>query len=234
MSSAAGSAGLQPLAMSARRSLILPTLTLHLERCCWHSLCWLQAQTSASACSSCAACTCPCSSRLAHATAVPASTSAAGVLAARAPQYWSMRWCQEAGAHLVRNVRLAAMNGDVPVQDQRMIEVVSRGLLLWDGVQLAVDATVVSRVTNSGDARPAADTEPGWAVASRQTYPSCRDDRRSTRHGKKGPSDFVCGISARENDKQSGPSRLPATSHPAWLNTKRGRTDSVNGQDCRP
>ena len=41
------------------------------------------------------------------------------------------RVCQEAGAHVVRNARLADMNLDVPVQDGRRIEVVATGLPLW-------------------------------------------------------------------------------------------------------
>ena len=86
------------------------------------------------------------------------------------------RVCQEAEAHVVRNVRLAGMNLDVPVQDERRVEVVANGLPLWHGAHLAVDATIVSPVTDSGDARPEPDTEPGRAVDAaarhkrRQTY----------------------------------------------------------------
>ena len=39
------------------------------------------------------------------------------------------------------------MNVDVPVADDRRIEVVANGLALWHGSQQAVDATIVSPVT---------------------------------------------------------------------------------------
>ena len=85
------------------------------------------------------------------------------------------RVCQEAGAHVARNVRLADMNLEVPVQDECRIEVVAKGLPFWHGAQLAVDATIVSPVNGSGDARPGADTEPGRAAgqsASQSASPS--------------------------------------------------------------
>ena len=40
-------------------------------------------------------------------------------------------------ARVARNVRLADMNLDVPVADERRIEVVANGLPLWNGPQLA-------------------------------------------------------------------------------------------------
>ena len=46
------------------------------------------------------------------------------------------------------------MNIDVPVADARCIEVVANGLPLWHGSQLALDATIVSPVTRSGEAHP--------------------------------------------------------------------------------
>ena len=72
---------------------------------------------------------------------------------------------------------LADMNIDVPVSDDRRIEVVANGLSLWHGAQQAVDATIVSPVTRAGDAQPGADVHPGRAVAAaarrkrHQTYP---------------------------------------------------------------
>ena len=76
------------------------------------------------------------------------------------------------------------MNIDVPVADDRRIEVVANGLALWHGSQQAVDATIVSPVTRAGDARPGADVHPGRAVDSaarrkrRQTYPELERARR--------------------------------------------------------
>ena len=109
-----------------------------------------------------------------------------GVLAARAPplERAVARVCQEAGAHVVRNLRLGDMNLDVLVPDERRIEVVANGLPLSHGAQLAVDATIVSPVTGSGDVRPRVDTEPGRAVDAaerrkrRQTYPELERARR--------------------------------------------------------
>ena len=53
------------------------------------------------------------------------------------------------------------MNLDVPVSDERRIEVVANGLPLWHGSQLALDAT-----TRRGEAHPRADVQPSCAVAA--------------------------------------------------------------------
>ena len=76
----------------------------------------------------------------------PAACATAGVLASRTiPLERALaRVCREAGARVARNVRLADMNLDVPVQDARRIEVVCNGLPLWHGEQLAVDSSVPS------------------------------------------------------------------------------------------
>ena len=75
------------------------------------------------------------------------------------------------------------MNIDVPVADDRRIEVVANGLALWHGSQQAVDATIVSPVTRAGGAQPGADVHPCRAVDSaarrkRQTYPELERARR--------------------------------------------------------
>ena len=92
---------------------------------------------------------CRCRARLDERGDHRSACATSGVLAARAPplERAVARVCQEAGAHVVRNVRLANMNLDVPVHDERRIEVVAKGLPLWHGAQLAVDATIVSPVT---------------------------------------------------------------------------------------
>jgi hypothetical protein len=91
--------------------------------------------------------------------------------------------CQEAGARVVRNMRLADMNLDVPVGDERRIEVVANGLPLWHGAQLAIDATIVSPVTGRGEAQAGAAEHPGRALANaaqrkRRTYPELVRARR--------------------------------------------------------
>eukprot|EP00439_Symbiodinium_sp_Y106_P043344 s3708_g5.t1 len=76
------------------------------------------------------------------------------------------------------------MNLDVPVSDERRIEVVANGLPLWHGSQLALDATIVSPLTRRGEAHPRADVQPGCAVAAAarrkrfQTYPELESARR--------------------------------------------------------
>ena len=88
-----------------------------------------------------------------------------GVLASRALplERAVVRVCQEAGARVARNVRLADMTIDVPVSDERRSEVVANGLALWHGSQQAVDATIVSPVTRAGEAQPGAAVQPGRA-----------------------------------------------------------------------
>ena len=115
-----------------------------------------------------------------------AACATAGVLASRAiPLERALaRVCREAGARVARNVRLADMNLDVPVQDARRIEVVCNGLPLWHGEQLAVDATLVSPLGRDGQPRANADAHPGIVVAQatrrkqRQTYPELERARR--------------------------------------------------------
>ena len=81
-------------------------------------------------------------------------------------------------------MRVADMNIDVPVVDDRRINVVANGLPLWHGAQLAVDATLVSLVTRAGEPQTRTDVEPGRAVSSaaerkqRYTYPELTRARR--------------------------------------------------------
>ena len=60
---------------------------------------------------------------------------------------------------------------------------VANGLPLWQGAQVAVDATVVSPVRRDGQPRPRADQQPGLALAQAvdrkdRTYPELRQARR--------------------------------------------------------
>ena len=58
--------------------------------------------------------------------------------------------CREAGARVTCNTRLADMNLQVDRVDDRRLEVVANGLPLWGGQQLAVDTTLVSPLSGSG------------------------------------------------------------------------------------
>ena len=94
------------------------------------------------------------------------------------------RTCREAGASVAWNVFLRDMNLDVPVTDERRIEVVANGLPIWRGAQLAVDTTLVCPVRADGAPRPQADQVPGLALRDarrrkrRQTYRELRGARR--------------------------------------------------------
>ena len=115
-----------------------------------------------------------------------AACATSGVLSTRAVplEHAVARVCREAGARVARHVRLADMNLDVPVADERRIEVVANGLPLWHGSQLAVDATIVSPLTRQGEAHPHADVQPGRAVTNaarrkrHHTYPELGQARR--------------------------------------------------------
>ena len=61
------------------------------------------------------------------------------------------RVCSKAGARVARNMRLADMNLLTPVHDARRIP-------------LAVDTTLVSPLTQAGEARPGADSRPNCNV----------------------------------------------------------------------
>ena len=108
-----------------------------------------------------------------------------GVLARRAGplERAAARICKEAGARVASHVALRDLNLDVPASDGRRIEVVANGLPLWQGAQVAVDATVVSPVRRDGQPRPRADQQPGLALAQAvdrkgRTYPELRKARR--------------------------------------------------------
>ena len=75
---------------------------------------------------------------------------------------------------LGKPLRLADMNIDVLVMDDRRIEVVANGSF-WHGSQQAVGATIVCPVTRAGEAQPGADTHPGQALVG-----ATRRKRRQT------------------------------------------------------
>ena len=86
------------------------------------------------------------------------------------------RVCREAGARVSVNTRLADLNLVVDQVDDRRLEVVANGLPLWNGVQLAVDTTLVSPLTACGEPRRRAGRFQGAALAEarlrkERTYP---------------------------------------------------------------
>ena len=115
-----------------------------------------------------------------------AACSNAGVLGPRgAPlERAAARVCREAGARVSTNVFLRDMNIDIPVVDERRIEVVANGLPLWHGVQLAVDTTLICPLGRDGAPHPRAAIEPGICLVRAQqrkrerTYPELLQARR--------------------------------------------------------
>ena len=93
------------------------------------------------------------------------------------------RTCREAGARVAVHVAMHDLNLDVPTADGRRIEVVANGLPIWQGAQIAVDATIVSPIRRDGEPRPRADHEPGLALnqavdRKHRTYPEFQQARR--------------------------------------------------------
>ena len=80
---------------------------------------------------------------------------------ATAPERTLARVCREAGGTVRTHVKLRDLNTSVPVVDDRSIEVLTSGLPMHHGAQLAVDITLRSAVTSFGAACPNASTVNG-------------------------------------------------------------------------
>ena len=119
----AGSAKLPGLVTSARAKCILPTCHLHPARCCSHR----PGQTPAAPSRRCP----------------PLMRSPSPVRSfVRCPCRFPGDWGPD--------VRDADMNPEVPVPDQRRIDVVANSVYLWHGSQLAVEATSLSALAQTG------------------------------------------------------------------------------------
>ena len=95
-----------------------------------------------------------------------AACGVCGVLKTRAvplERMWA-RVCREAGGRVRTHVRLKDMNLLEPVEDDRNVEVVVKGLQLYHGAEVAVDATLVSPLKSSGAARHRAHWQNGAAL----------------------------------------------------------------------
>ncbi len=91
-----------------------------------------------------------------------AACSTCGILKKRSVplEKATARVCREAGARVAENVFLRDMNvNGISAHDGRRVEVVANGLPLWNGVQLVVDATLVSPVRRDGSPQPGAEEE---------------------------------------------------------------------------
>ena len=116
-----------------------------------------------------------------------AACATSGALRARAVpiERALARIFREAGARVHMHVPLANMNFDPPPADARAIEILAQGLPLYQGAQLAVDATlIVSLVGRDGTAHPHTTTTPGAAIAQAtrrkrvSVYPEFEQQRR--------------------------------------------------------
>ena len=138
----------------------------------------------------CAPRTCSCHGRLDQLGDHRSACATSGFLASRALplEHAVARVCREAGAQVARNVRVGDMNIDVPVSDARRIEVVTNGLPLWHGAQLAIDATIVSPVTRTGSARPGADTRPAAAGRTQPDANGAKPTQSSRARDERGSS----------------------------------------------
>ena len=123
---------------------------------------------------------CSCRGRLDPLGDHRAACANAGVLASRALTFERAVACvcQEAGARVARNARLA----DMMYQSQTTAasKLSPMGFPLWHGSQLAIDATIVSPVTRAGKAQPGADARLVGAARrnGRKMYPELVRARR--------------------------------------------------------
>ena len=93
------------------------------------------------------------------------------------------RVCREAGARVTVNSRLADMNLPVDRLDDRRLQVVANGRPLWNGAQVAVDTTLVSPLSSSGEPRRHAGRVDGAALREtrrrkERTYPELLRSQR--------------------------------------------------------
>ena len=84
---------------------------------------------------------------------------------ALAPERTLARVCREAGASVRCNAKLVDMNVAVRANDERAVEVLTSGLPLFHGAQLAVDITLRCALTASGTPRPGAAAVDGIVCA---------------------------------------------------------------------
>ena len=94
------------------------------------------------------------------------------------------RICREAGALVSTNVLVRDLNTGATRHDERRIEVITNGLPLWNGSQLAVDTTLVSLLTSTGQPRRHQGQCQGAALrlarrAKERTYPELLGHGRS-------------------------------------------------------
>ena len=136
------------------------------------------------------------------------------------------RICREGGARVTTNTRLADLNiQNLSRVDDRRIEVIANGLPMWGGSQLAVDTTLVSPLTRTGEPRSRGGTYAGAALhdarrSKERTYPELLNNRRCRLvvlgievggRWSNEASNFICML-AKARARSSPPSLQAATS----------------------
>ena len=136
------------------------------------------------------------------------------------------RICREGGARVTTNTRLADLNiQNLTRVDDRRIEVIANGLPMWGGSQLAVDTTLVSPLTRTGEPRSRGGTYAAAALhdarrSKERTYPELLNNRRCRLvvlgievggRWSNEASNFICML-AKARARSSPPSLQAATS----------------------
>ena len=114
---------------------------------------------------------CPCGGRLDEYGDHRSACAQVGALARRAGplERAAARICKEAGARVASHVAPRDLDLDVPAGDGRRIEVVANGLPIWQGAQIAVDATIVRPVRRGWPVPPAGLTTNRASPSTRQS-----------------------------------------------------------------
>ena len=127
---------------------------------------------------------------------------------------------------MTTNTRLADLNiQNLSRVDDRRIEVIANGLPMWGGSQLAVDTTLVSPLTRTGEPRSRGGTYAGAALhdarrSKARTYPELLNNRRCRLvvlgievggRWSNEASNFICML-AKARARSSPPSLQAATS----------------------
>ena len=95
------------------------------------------------------------------------------------------RVCQEAGGRVLVNVAVRDLDIGVPDRkDDRRLEVVADGLLLFHGAQIAVNTTLVSVLRRDGTPHPRSVNEDGAALAQARRRKELRHPELAGQHGR--------------------------------------------------
>ena len=124
------------------------------------------------------------------------------------------RVCREAGAVVLTSVKLRDMNISISATDDRAIEVLAMGLPLHQGAQLAIDITLRSALTTTGEPCP------GGATMNGAALPGCSTTEGSQIQGTVGRSSLRFDCCGRRDGRPFW-ARRPLISWTHWQLRKR-------------